>query len=176
MASGLAARINDMALRKILEMECTMSLEDALTFPALYPTRILRSCGNTEGEPRLCSAQAALEGLTLAILPKLIFSAIRLSAIFLAGIQRDGARRFVSSPCGLCHGSGHRGFVQEARGGPASSPVSPVARAQLDERSQWPDLLARTLPHVSSIQSAVGGMGKHELGTRNQSGHDPMAA
>ena len=34
MASGLAARINDMALRKILEMECTMSLEDALTFPA----------------------------------------------------------------------------------------------------------------------------------------------
>jgi hypothetical protein len=81
--STLAARVHKITSRKILEMEYTIGQGDALIFPALYPTRTVRLCGLTEGGRRLCGANVALEGCTLAILSTIFFSTNRLPTIFL---------------------------------------------------------------------------------------------
>src|ERR1700747_3772318 len=58
----------------------------------------------------------------------------------------------------------------------ATAAISPVARRQLDERSQRPELLQRPLPHVFSVQPERRVLGNDALGACDEPRYDPLAA
>src|ERR1700733_15373495 len=65
---------------------------------------------------------------------------------------------------------------KQSRVRPPAPPIPPPPRQKLDERPQRPHLLARSVPHVLSIQSHRRRLGRHALESRRQRRHDSLEA